>query len=58
MWTSKRIRLFTLLRGVQKGFHLFNGRKSVEAFEDEAQREGARVRHTGRLSLPLVNKDL
>jgi len=62
VWTSKRMRFFTLPPGVQKGFHLFfrsnNRRKILEAFEDEAWREGARVRHTERLSLSLVNKDL
>jgi len=30
------MRFFTLLPGVQKGFHLFNERKILEAFGDEA----------------------
>jgi len=62
VWTSKRMRFFTLPPGVQKGFHVFfkrnDKRKILEAFEDEAWREKAHVRHTERLSLPLVNKDL
>ena len=51
------MRFFTLLPGVQKRFHLFL-RKILEAFEDEAEIQEARVRHTRRLSLLLVNKDL
>ena len=35
-----------------------NRRRILEAFKDKARGEGARVRHSGRLSLPLVNKDL
>jgi len=61
MWTSQRMRFFTLPFRVQKGFHLFlenDRRKILKAFEDEAEREGARVRHTRRRSLPLLNKDL
>jgi len=39
MWISKRIRFFTLLPGVQEGFHLLlekDRKKILEAFEDEA----------------------
>jgi len=30
VWTSKRMRFFTLLPGVQKGFHLFIERKILK----------------------------
>jgi len=46
------MRFFTLLPGVQRGFHLFNGRKILGALEDKAWREGARVRHTEGLAFP------
>jgi len=39
-------------------FRKNNRRNILEAFEDEDSGERARVRHTGRLSLLLVNKDL
>src|SRR6195952_3915201 len=47
MWTSKRMRFFTLQLRVQKGIKICIDIRNKKVFRDETLKEGARVRHIG-----------